>query len=273
MNRIRLTIAAAGAIAASSLSGTASAATLTGTVVHRNPGAQSFVVASSAGALRAVHSTRKLRLGTSVSLSAHQLTNGTFTATTITVGKRHHRARLRGVVTYANRKRGVFTLSSRGASILLRASGHAGGAHAAAAVVPATGDQVVVDASIDDHGQLGVEDVHPDGQVADGHAIELEGVVQAVDQTARTITLSADDDDQANATLLVHVPDGVDLTQIDIGMDLELRAVAQPDGSYLLQRGQSDDNQCEDGGHGHGGNHDDGDQGSGASSNDDGRDD
>ena len=240
-NTRRLTI---GALAALLLAGVAaapaSAATLKGTIVHRNSHAHSFVVALAHGRLVAVHARSSPRPGRVVRVSARRLRNGTYAARSVRVVGRHRHVRMRGTVTYSRGR--AFTLSSRGASILIHR--RARGARVAAADgAPPVGTVVQVDANVDDNGDVEADGVTEEGQ--DTNGIDLEGTVLAIDMTARTLSISADDDDQAGAALIVQVPAGVDMTRFSVGQELELTVTRNADGTFVLQQGMGDDNEQE----------------------------
>src|ERR687887_837200 len=58
----------------------ASAMTFEGTVVHRNPHAGAFVVATPDGIMRTVHTARRVRVGWMVRVRARWMRNGTWDA-------------------------------------------------------------------------------------------------------------------------------------------------------------------------------------------------
>jgi hypothetical protein len=72
--------------------------------------------------------------------------------------------------------------------------------------------------------------------------VTIEGNVAAVDTTARTLTVSADDDDQSGAQLTVSVPDSFDLTAIKPGDEVELLVALHSDGTFTLLGLAGDDN-------------------------------
>jgi uncharacterized membrane protein YgcG len=216
----------------------ASATTLKGTVVHRNSHAHSFVVAMSQGRLAAVHARTSPRPGRVVSVSARRLRNGTYAARSVRVVGRSRHVRMRGTVTYSRGR--LFTLSSRGASILIKRRARA---VAADDTAPAAGTVVVVDANIGDNGDVEANDVNEQGQ--DNNGIDLEGRVLAVDTKARTLSISADDEDASGAALSVQVPAGVDMTGFTVGQQVELTVSRNPDGTFVLQQGSGDDNEQE----------------------------
>jgi hypothetical protein len=100
------------------------------------------------------------------------------------------------------------------------------------------GSLVTVDGSFED-GSLEATLVAAEGQDANG--IELEGTVQALDPSARTLTVSADDSGQSAATLTVEVPATFDLSRFAVGQQVELSVSANGDGTFTL--GQSSDDQ------------------------------
>jgi hypothetical protein len=216
----------------------ASAATLKGTVVHRNGHAHSFVVAMSHGRLAAIHASTSPRPGRVVRVSARLLRNGTYAARSVRVAGRRSHVQLRGTVTYSRGR--VFTLSSRGASILIRRGAPA---VAASDTAPPAGSVVLVDGNVDDNGDVQANDVNDEGQ--DNNGIDLEGKVLAIDTTARTLSISADDEDASGAALTVNVPAGVDLTGFTVGQEVELKVTRNADGTFVLQQGTGDDNEQE----------------------------
>jgi hypothetical protein len=235
----RLTITALAALLVAGVAAApASAATLKGTVVHRNSHAHSFVVAMSHGRLAAVHARTSPRPGRVVRVSARLLRNGTYAARSVRVVGRQRRVQMRGTVTYSRGR--MFTLSSRGASILIKRRARA---VAADDTAPAAGTVVTVDANVGDNGDVEANDVNEQGQ--DNNGIDLEGTVLAVDTTARTLSVSADDEDASGAALTVQVPAGVDMTGFTVGHQVELTVTRNADGTFVLQQGTGDDNEQE----------------------------
>lgn len=221
--------------------GSASAATFRGVVVHRNHRAHSFIVALARGQLVAVHARTSPRVGRAVQVTATRLRNGTFAERKVRLGRRARRARLRGVVTFVNRRRGVFTVSSRGASVLVHLKRH----HRASAAdaLPSVGEDVRVTVEIDDQGDLD-EDTVQDTGTQTGN-INLEGTILAIDTTARTLTISADDDEESEQSLTVDVPTTIDISTFAVGQEVEVVVTQQSDGTFLLQGSSDDDNEQE----------------------------
>jgi len=231
------------------VSATASAATFSGVVVHHNARARSFVVALGNGALRSVHAGHAPRLGRRVVVTARLLHNGTWALQRLRVGKATRRVHIRGVVTYVNLRRHVFVVSARGVSLLVHAH-RTGAGDVRAASNPIADGQVVAVEGVLDGDSVEVSSVQTNGQ--DTNGVDLEGAVQSVDTTARTLTISADDSEQSGATLTIDVPASFDLSLFSQGQSVELLVAPNGDGTYTLQRSSNDtgtqnaDNQGED---------------------------
>jgi hypothetical protein len=217
----------------------ASAATLRGTVVHDNARAHSFVLAGPRGALTAIHARRLPQLGRSVTVVARPLRNGTWVAQHVRAGHKSARVRIRGIVTYVDLRRGIFVLSTRGASLLVherRSRRHDVRLSSADSGVQ-EGEVVTVDGDLED-GSVDASTVHASGEESSG--ISLEGTVQAVDTAARTLSVSADDDDQSGAVVTVQVPSSFDLAAFTSGEPVELTVSRNPDGTYTLEQSSDD---------------------------------
>ena len=180
--------------------------------MHRNARASSFTLAAASGRLSAVHASHSPRLGSVVAVDAKRLRDGTYLAGRMHVfaGHRLSRVRLSGTVTYVSSRSRTFAISARGVSILVRLRG-ARVASAAAAQLPAPGTNVTV------VGKLGADDdvtatsVEAGGQ--DQSGIDLEGTVLSIDTSARTLSISADDEDTSSGAVTVAVPSSFDLSQ------------------------------------------------------------
>jgi hypothetical protein len=225
-------LVAAGAFLA--LAGPASAASLHGTVVHHNSKAHSFALATRSGRLYAIHARHLPRTGRTVSVLARRLRNGTYAATRIRVGGSRRHVRLRGVVTFATR-RGL-VVSARGVSLFVRR--RAAGARAADSTQ--VGDEVEVEGTVDDQGQVDATTVTPTG--AQQSTVDLEGVIIALDAGARTLTLSADDDEQSGGTMTVTIPAGFDFSLFQVGQEVELQATPTGTGTFTAVQSSGDDN-------------------------------
>jgi Cu/Ag efflux protein CusF len=229
-----LVVAAAFAAAAPSQA----AVSARGTVVHRNARTHSFVVAASSGRLTKIRSRHLARLGRTVRVTGRRMRDGSIAASRIRSGATHRRARLRGTVTYANRRSGRFTVSSAAGSIAVRRGSHSR-VRAASDDVPAPGQQVVVSVTVQPGGVLeedGVDELGVD------HEVEIEGVVKSVDLNAHTANVSASDDDDASlGEITVTFPETFDVSQLKVGNQIEIKATRQADGSFVLSKMETDD--------------------------------
>jgi hypothetical protein len=212
----------------------AQARVLRGTVVHHNSRAHSFAVADRRGELFAVHARHSPRIGSKVTVTARRLRNGTFAAQHVRANGRQRNVRVHGTVTFVNRRHGVFALSADGISMLVHRARRDRGADD----MPAIGTEVTATGTVDDRGDLDDQSVQDGG--ADTNGIKLEGTVLSIDPTARTLTISADDDDASGGTVLVSVPATFDLSQFNVGEEVELNVVPQGTG-FVLQGAASDD--------------------------------
>jgi hypothetical protein len=215
--------------------GVVSAKSLSGTVVHASRHAHSLVIADARGQLHVVHTARMLPPASTVTLTVRRLRNGTLAATKMRTGRRTHKTRLRGRVTYVSRARSAFVISVRGASLLVHQRRHAKLASAAAVSsadsLPALGSEVTVSGSFGRSGDLTADTVTNDGQ--HNNYVDLEGVIVSIDAAARTLTMSADDNDElAGAAILVHLPSTFDLAKYKVGEVLLVVASLNVDGSY-----------------------------------------
>src|SRR5690349_15195034 len=208
------------------------AVSVRGTVVHRNAKTRSFVVASSTGHLTKVRSSHAMRLGRAVRVTGHRLRDGSLAASHVRAGARHRSARLRGTVTFANRSARRFTVSSAAGSIAVSDD------QADAADMPAVGQQVVVTITVSPGGVLEEDGVDELGM--DQGEVDVEGVVQAVDPAAHTVTITASDDDASGGTVTVGFPATFDLSGVAVGNEIEIKAVRQADGTFVLTKMETD---------------------------------
>jgi hypothetical protein len=230
-------IAAAAALAG--LAGVAEAKTLKGVVVHHNRNAHSFVVADRAGHLYAIHGRHAPRIGSEVVVTAKRLRDGTYRLQREhSAGRAGRAVRIRGVVSWVNRRTGEFTISAPGVSLLVVHSSRR--AARAADAMPSVGTEVVATGAVDDQGELEDQAVQEVGQDTDG--VDLEGTVLSIDTTARTITVSADDNDESGSSIIVSVPATLDLSQFTQGEEVELKVQPTGAGTATLLGSADDEN-------------------------------
>jgi cell wall-associated NlpC family hydrolase len=203
---------------------TGEARSLTGTVVHRNARAHGFVLATPAGRLAAVHAARPVRPGRRARADVRLLRNGTMGAGRVRLGARRRRARLLGTVTWADKTRGLFTLSARGASILIRG------------VAPPVGRRAGVSALVDGRSVRALA-VRDRGRDDDG--IDLAGTALSLDPTTRVLRISADDAGRSGAAVAVVIPAGLAIDAVPDGRQLALQ-VAPGAAGFVLRRATLD---------------------------------
>lgn len=238
----------------------AQGATVKGVVVHHNRHAGSFTVAGATGRLSAVHAARAPRIGTHVTVKVRKLLNGTYAAQHVRAAGTRSRVRLRGTVTNVDAAHGTFVLSARGVSLVVRhrVGHHRDTAGGGSGGLPAVGDQVTVDATVDPSGNVDAQGVTSQG--TDTGPIDLEGVVLSVDATTNTLTISGDDDG-GSGSLTVLLPAGFDSSVYKPGDAVELLATLNPDGTYTAVGSSGDhgtqqaNNATDDQGDNHSGDH------------------
>ena len=244
MRQAMIRRAALGAmLGALALAAPAAAKTLHGTVVHQNTSQSSFVLAARRGNLTVISAKNLPRVGRIASVKVRRVTAGTATARRVRTRGTARSAVLRGRVSFADAH--SFALSANGASILIRDSG----------TPPNVGDNVAVRVAFGANDELDADEVNTT-PAPTTRPMKIEGVIQAIDPTARTLTVTADDnegddnqgDDNAGAaddnpapTVTVDVPDTIDITQFSVGDEVELLVTPEASGSFLLQAVDNND--------------------------------
>jgi hypothetical protein len=198
---------------------------LAGTVIHVNPLAKSYALAGG-GEMNAVHTRDLPDPGTKLDVRVRTLANGTYAED----GPRHKHgskgtAKFGGVVTYVDDRAGVYTVSARGASVLVHLPGGAG----PNAKLPSVGADVTVEGAVgetpdSEEAQVRARDcakgtdprrppettvrqisLDVDADFVD--SAELSGVVQGACDAPRRLVISADGIDEAVADLSLRVSD------------------------------------------------------------------
>jgi hypothetical protein len=220
--------------------------TLSGTVVHINPAADSYAIADD-GKLVAIHSHHPPNLGKSIEVEAKVLANGTYTE----VGNRSEhgdegQATFTGTVSFSDTKQRIYTVSAPGVSVLVR-----GGAS------PAVGDTVEVRVRITDNasslpvvepGEAGCGDPpalpKPPRSTLEQVSLNVdsaasstgvEGIVEGVCGNPRKLIVSADDIRESGHDVAILVPKEFELGRIDTGDVLRLTTSILGSGSLQLE--------------------------------------
>jgi len=262
--------------------------TESGIVVHVNPLAKSYTLATSDGQLIAIHSGDLPDPRTRLTVGVRALLNGTYAE----VGERTESSprgntTFNGNVTYRDPQAGVYTVSDTGTSVLVHLP-----KGASPDDLPPLNDEVSVSATVEPApaakrkrhrravqsgrrtkraGQLaevraairhGRADA-PDGcsnepipgpepssvleqrtVIIQGPSIapvNVEGIVERACTDTGELALSADDIRASGADITLALPDGIDLSKLDLGMPNEAAIEIGTDGSYSLTGLYSDD--------------------------------
>ncbi|MGI8511637.1 MAG: hypothetical protein ACR2NH_03315, partial [Solirubrobacteraceae bacterium] len=214
---------------------------VTGAVAHLNKLSHSYALATSSGELIAVHADKLPVPGQRLNASVRQLANGTFGQATVTLEGERQSVKFGGTVTFRDPARGPYTVSALGASVLVRGPAPAPGA-VTPAPPPALGALVTTTVAIvqgpdpapkaSKHYELQQRGLELTG-VATG-PMDLEAVVEAVDLTARTVTLSADDTRESERKLVMRTDPKLGLEKLSPDKVVAASVTLGPDGSYTL---------------------------------------
>jgi hypothetical protein len=251
-------------------------ASIDGTVVHLNPVAGSYAVATPTGQLFAVHpdpsakkdatanpdpqpnkNVKLPKVGTVISAPTKELFNGTFAEN----GKRTESgkgtsAKFSGYVTYVDSVNKAYTVSVKGVSVLIHAP--------SGATLPAVNDYVTVSVLI----KAGIPSTNtpaplPTGCVAPAHPttpqkpdtslvqkkltvstpstfLYYEATVEGVCAETGQLVISADDASESMATLTLPVAEGIDLSKVEPGTELTSDAEVGTDGTTTISGLTSD---------------------------------
>jgi hypothetical protein len=116
-----------------------------GTVLHLNEPAGSYVLTTGKGQMNAIHAKELPKAGAKLEVPVRELANGTYAEDgKQTPGGSAEKAKFQGTVTYADAATGAYTVSRKGASVLV----HADPAAQPPPAPPEVGAQVTVSAKI-----------------------------------------------------------------------------------------------------------------------------
>lgn len=252
--------------------------TLTGTVIHTNPAAESYALVSE-GLVSAIHADQLPEPGTELAVPYRQLANGTYAED----GKREESGtresvEFAGVVTHvrADLEDPGYTVSRRGMSAFVHVDPDPAGG---LPELPALGDFAKVDAAIEeppvavvDPGQdanAGAAEATQPSQtcvrdaavgppaepaldaVLRQEAIEVDpepftysyfaGIVQAVCPATGELVVSADDVRESGEDIVFSVPEEFDLSELQPDTSIVATATIEAQGTLLLEGLASDD--------------------------------
>ncbi len=241
---------------------------LAGTVVHVNPLARSYSLASKTGQMSAIHANKPPKLGDVVEVKVRELANGTYgEQDKRVVSASRTRAKLGGVVTFSDPEEHRFTVSRRGVSVLVDVDP----AGTPELTVPAVGALVVVAGRFETVPEIsdgpepsepaqpeaappedcGVAPQPPAAPATIFRASEISidteflgysdfaGIVQGICAGSGSLVLSADDLRASGEDIRFTIGAEVDVNLIDIGDIVDVSAVIDEQTSALELTGIS----------------------------------
>ncbi|GAC1325165.1 MAG: hypothetical protein NVSMB25_23360 [Thermoleophilaceae bacterium] len=220
---------------------------LSGVVVHENDSAQSFVVAERSGQLEAIHG-RRPAVGSKVTVRAVKLANGTLAEKKLKVVVRAsaRRVKIAGVVSAEDPAHHELVISSSGTSIVVKDDPSTAGD-----ATPPVGEAIEAEVELGTDGDVSAEEVRDQGRSS---TFRIEGKVLAVDAATRTLSISADDNNETGDAVKVLLPAGFDPAAYRNGGCVELTVTKNADGSLTAVQSFGDDNarEADNAGHGRG---------------------
>ena len=238
---------------------------LSGAVVHVNPVAESFALATADGRLAAVHAEDLPAPGRKLKLTATQLFNGTYSVEGEAKEKGEvQEASFGGIVTYVDSDTGGYTVSGRGVSVFVHV------AEGPSLMPPPLGSEVEVGARVGRFADLAPitpgedtplavpADCEPptepqpapemaltqvsvdvvDPFVGDGFA---EGIVRSKCPDSNQLLLTADDVGESAEDILVTMDEQVQLYVFESGQAVSLSIKIAEDGTYTAIGSSIDD--------------------------------
>ncbi len=248
---------------------------LAGVVVHANPAAGSYTLAIKGGELVPIHAPKLPRVGAKLSIEGLQLANGTFDEEGTPQRKgQATKASFRGVVTHLDPDALAYTLSGRGASILIHVRPDPTGAPAqlpplgsyATATVEIEKPQLPVPPPVAESPVEAAPEVAPTPTCVPNPSLptpvsptavlwqkqlkteggpatylDLAGVVTAVCPDIAQLLISADDSRESGSDLALTVPAELDTSKLKPGDSFLATAKLSEDGTLSLSGLASDE--------------------------------
>jgi hypothetical protein len=210
---------------------TADAVAVTGTVVHLNPQAGTYALATSQNELIAVRGERLPEGGDRLDVKFEPGDDGTNVELERNAVGSDAKAGFRGTVTFVSAADAAYVISVPGASVLVGAP--------PASELPAPGALVKVDVRVESEPNAGDEAIRllAESLELEGEAsgpVELSGVVGGIDPTGRAVSVSADDLGESGHVITISVPEDMNLQAFEPGRLVSLKVEIAPDGSYKL---------------------------------------
>jgi hypothetical protein len=209
----------------------ADAVAATGTVVHVNPKAGTYALATGQHELIAVRGKRPPEGGDRLDVKFERRDDGTNVELERKAVGSDPKAGFRGTVTFVSAADAAYVVSVPGASVLVGAP--------PASELPEPGALVKVGVRVEIERDAGDEVIRllAESLELEGEAsgpVELSGVVGAIDPTGRTVSVSADDLGESGHEIVISVPEDINLEAFELGKLVSVTVEIAPDGSYTL---------------------------------------
>jgi hypothetical protein len=209
----------------------ADAVAVTGTVVHLNPEARTYALATTQQELIAVRGKRLPDGGDRLDVKFERRDDGTNVELERSALGSDAKAGFRGTVTFVSAADAAYVVSVPGASVLVGAPPASELPEPGALVKVAVRVESQPDAG-DDAIRLLAESLELEG-LASG-PVELSGVVGSIDPTGRAVSVSADDLAESGHEIVISVPEDINLDAFELGRLVSLTVEIAADGSYKL---------------------------------------
>jgi hypothetical protein len=213
--------------------GPATPVALAGIVVHASKPTGTLAVAGPDGRITPVHfpahgAGRVPAVGDRVEGKARPLRNGTYAADGKLARKGNDaQAKVAGTVTFADPASSLFVVSTRGVSMPVHVAAPADGSPAQ---LPPLAQLVTVSVTLPADGAPAEQQSLEDGGPSHD-PLELTGVVDTLDPTAYSLTLSAEDAGTLPGRVTVKLPDTFDITKLKAHAVTAITATRADDGS------------------------------------------
>ncbi len=239
--------------------------TVQGVVVHVNPVAESYSIATTDEdhQLLAIHDDDLPDPQTKVKVKLRELFNGTFAeAGERTESQTETEATFNGMVTYRNLQDGIYTVSNTGTSILVHLPDSA-----EAEDMPPLNNEIALTATVKPSPAAKAKRSRH-AKAADGcsdepiagpdpsstleqrsftivgpayGSVDVEGIVERACDASQELGLSADDIRESETDISLASPQEIDLSLLELGQPVDATARIAEDGSYELTGVSSDD--------------------------------
>jgi hypothetical protein len=216
-------------------------------VVDWRASSNTATIASRSGTLQAVHTTSPAKVGAVVRKSkVRHLFNGTVAADLSQVGRAGH-ARVRGKVVAVIGK--TVAISAPGTTFMIKIKRSGKRSNEVTPSTPVVGSTVAANVNIAPDGSLVTNGVTQVAAPNPQATVEIEGTVSAVDVAGRKITVNTSDDGVVASFVVLIGDPAIDINMsYTVGIEVELRVIKNPDGTFTLMASSQngDDDEADD---------------------------